>query len=170
MSEKKEEKKKKKKMTILWLYVLILLIIIGLLFYLYFMKKRDDVRIELNVSDKQTALDTSAKFRVLNKEEEDEYIELVGYGLLEIDKDYPYIYLENPSDNDAYLKFDVIYKGETLYSSDLVEPGHMETYNIYERLDAGQHTISYVISAYRMSTMKAYWTGVEQIQEIIIYK
>lgn len=169
MSEKTEEKKKKKKMAILWLYVVILLLIIGLLIYLYFLNK-DDVNIALNISETQTAIDSSTKFRVLNKEDESEYVELVGYGLLEIDKEYPNIYLENPSDNNAYLSFDVVYKDKILYQSDLIEPGNMDIFNIYDCLDAGQHSISYVISAYRISNKKPYWTGVEQIQEINITK
>lgn len=168
MSEK-QDKKKRKKTAIIWLYAIILLLIIGLLIYLFFLRK-ENVKIAVNVAKNQEVIDTSAKFKVLNKEVEDEYIELVGYGLLEINSEYPNIYLENPSGNDAYLSFDVVYNDETLFKSDLIEPGNMVPFNIYECLDAGKHTITYIISAYRLSNMGAYWSGVEQIQDINITK
>ena len=166
--EELEEKKDKKRTAIFWLFILILFIIVGLLIYLLFFRQRN-VKVAV-ISDNQQVLDTSAKFKVLNKEIEEEYIELMGYGLLEIDASYPNIYLENPTGNNAYLSFDVVYNGKTLYSSNLIEPGNMEAFNIYECLDAGEHTLSYIISAYHIPSLKTYWTGVEQIQEIRINK
>ena len=106
----------------------------------------------------------------LTKSDDDQYFELVGFGQLEINKDNPYINLINPSENSVYLRFDVIYNDNVLYSTKLIEPGKMEQYDIYSCLDAGEHTITYSINVYDLIDKSPLWTGIEQEQEIQIKK
>lgn len=106
----------------------------------------------------------------LNSSNDDQYFELVGYGQLEINESNPYINLINPSENSVYLSFDVIYNDESLYSTKLIEPGKMEQYNIYSSLNAGEHTLDYVINVYDLIDKKPLWSGINQEQQIFIKK
>lgn len=106
----------------------------------------------------------------LNSKDDDQYFELVGYGQLQIDETNPYLNLINPSDNSVYLSFDVIYNDESLYSTELIEPGKMEQYNVYSSLDAGEHTLDYVINVYDLIDKKPLWAGINQEQQITIKK
>lgn len=135
---------------------------------LYFSNNSQDkgVFTPLEVSNNQM----DAKKPNLNKNDKDEYFELVGYGQLEINKSNPYINLINPSENSVYLSFDVIYNDESLYSTKLIEPGKMEQYDIYSCLDAGEHTLDYVINVYDLVDKKPLWAGINQEQQLIVKK
>ncbi|MDO4940921.1 MAG: hypothetical protein Q4E33_04435 [Erysipelotrichaceae bacterium] len=163
------EKKKldKRLVTIL---VLLVIIIIELII-LMFLRARGTI-ISNGTSDK-TVSQNQCDIEMVNinpQDDEgiDEYTELVGYGQVSISKDYPYLYLQNPQDNEVYLSFDVTYNDEVLYSSDLIEPGKMEKFDIYSCLDAGKHTLIYSISSYDLDTKETYWSGIKQEQEILI--
>jgi len=75
--------------------------------------------------------------------------------------------LINSSENNVYLSFDVLYKDESLYKTGLISPGQMEQYNIYNKLDAGQHTLTYSINVYDTNE-NILWSGIQQEQEILI--
>ena len=105
-----------------------------------------------------------------NRKQEDEYTELMGFGVLELDLNSPFIYLINPPDNEVYLSFDVLYEGQSLYKSDLIEPGKMEDFDAYSVLDAGEHTLTYLISSYDLQDKAVLWSGVQQNQDILIRK
>ena len=145
------------------------IIIIGLLTMiciaggtLYVIKKQEKPSLE--VSNSQITADNPN----LTKHTDDQYFELVGFGQLEISEGNPYINLINPSENSVYLSFDVIYKDESLYQSNLIEPGKMEQYDVYSSLDAGEHTITYSINVYDLVDKKLLWPGIQQEQELII--
>lgn len=97
----------------------------------------------------------------------DDTFEIVGYGELEINKDYPNINLINSSENNVYLSFDVLYNNEVLYKTNLISPGRMEQYDIYHKLDAGQHTLTYSINVYDQDE-NILWSGIQQEQKILI--
>ncbi|MBQ0036649.1 MAG: hypothetical protein KBT35_07005 [Firmicutes bacterium] len=163
------EKKKldKRLVTIL---VLLMIIIIELII-LMFLRGRG-VTISNGTSDK-TVSQNQCDIETVNmnpteNEGIDEYTELVGYGQVSINKDNPYLYLQNPETNEVYLSFDVTYNDEVLYSSGLIEPGKMEKFDIYSSLDAGKHTLIYSISSYDLETKEKYWSGIKQEQEILI--
>ena len=117
------------------------------------------------LSTSQSAIDIPVK-----ESKEDSYTEIIGYGTLEIDYDYPYVYLQNPSENDVYMSFDVQYNGNTLYSSGLIAPGNMEQFNVFRCLDAGQHMLTYIISTYDMQNRNVLWSGIQQNQNVLIKK
>ena len=94
----------------------------------------------------------------------------MGFGRLELDYDYPNVYLINPSDNDVYLSFDVMNNDEIIYQSGLIEPGKMEEFNAYSCLNAGEHTLVYSISSYDLQSKAVLWSGIRQNQEILIRK
>ena len=96
------------------------------------------------------------------QQDEEAYTELMGFGCL--------IYLINPSDNEVYLSFDVLYEGRSLYKSDLIAPGKMEQFDICSVLDAGKHTLTYSISSYDLNDKKVLWAGVQQNQDVSIRK
>ena len=156
-------KKKKKKLVIIILIVLALLLSLGGCFFLKKEVKHAEWKELSNTS-------VTATTPNLSKTSEDEYFELMGFGQLEINKDNPYLNLINPSNNDVYLSFDVIYKNEVLYSTKLIEPGQMEQFNVYSCLDAGEHTITYSINVYDTTDQSTLWTGIQQEQEIVIKK
>lgn len=118
---------------------------------------------KLDYSDKQISAEEP---NLLSSSNQDTF-EIIGYGQLEIDKDYPNINLINSSENNVYLSFDVLYNDESLYKTGLISPGQMEQYNIYNKLDAGQHTLTYSINVYDTNE-NILWSGIQQEQEILI--
>ncbi|MBQ2584798.1 MAG: hypothetical protein II568_06435 [Erysipelotrichaceae bacterium] len=104
------------------------------------------------------------------QQDEETYTELMGFGCLDVDTNSPFIYLINPSDNEVYLSFDVLYEGRSLYKSDLIAPGKMEQFDICSVLDAGKHTLTYSISSYDLNDKKVLWAGVQQNQDVSIRK
>lgn len=97
----------------------------------------------------------------------DDTFEIVGYGQLEINKDNPNINLINSSENNVYLSFDVLYGDEILYKTGLISPGQMEQCNVYNKLDAGQYTLTYSINVYDTNE-NVLWSGIQQEQKILI--
>ena len=129
---------------------------------LYFISKNSNKSLEISKSQ------TNISNPNLSKNIDNEYFELVGFGQLEINENNPYINLINPSENSVYLSFDVIYNDENLHSTNLIEPGKMEQYDIYSCLDAGEHTITYSIDVYDLADKKLLWPGIQQEQELIV--
>jgi len=166
-TKKKEPNKRTK--TILILLLILLLLIIGLLIYLYFIQQ-EAIKISVNVSENQQDINVPTRVRVLDSDKDETYTEIMGYGMLDIDKDYPLVYLSNPTNNDVYIQYDVIYNDELIYSTGLIEPGKMETFNVYDCVDAGEHTLTYSVSTYDLKTMEIYWSGLQQIQKIYVRK
>ncbi|MCR4633692.1 MAG: hypothetical protein K5648_06150 [Erysipelotrichaceae bacterium] len=161
----KERKQRKQTIIIILLCILILLAGLALFFSLRAWNKSQacsDLQVSQDQSDYQNPLD--------KVKDEDAYTELMGFGRLELDLDSPLIYLINPPGNEVYLSFDVRYQGQSLYKSDLIEPGKMEDFDIYSRLDAGEHTLTYLISSYDLKDKSLLWSGVQQDQDIFIRK
>lgn len=165
--EKRRDEKKEKIQNILIIVQIILLLITLLMIFLDIRATRNgcDILNEKKISNSQTKTDIP-----IRETKEDGYTELIGYGLLEIDKDYPYLYLQNKENNDVYMSFEVIYDNNILYESDLVEPGMMERFDVYSCLNAGQHTLTYSISTYDMTSKEVLWSGIQQKQDILIRK
>ena len=162
-----EEKKKIKKEIILVLLGLLLITVGIFMFYLTENNRNKNILVtDREVSDKQNTLHMPEN----HKSNEDEYTELIGFGLLEINKENPFVYLMNPSDNEVYLSFDVFDNDELIYESKLIEPGNMEELDIYSRLNAGEHTLVYSISSYELETKAVLWSGIRQNQDIYINK
>ena len=105
-----------------------------------------------------------------NNNDESGFTEIMGYGEIKVNKDYPYIYLSNSENNGVFLSYDIFCDDKKLYSSELISPGKMETFDIYSCLDAGKHTLIYNINSYDLETHEAYWSGIKQEQEIFIEK
>ncbi len=121
---------------------------------------------DMNVSDTQKDIIMPTD----KKKQEDEYTELMGFGCLTLDQNDPFIYLINPSENQVYLSFDVMFGNEVLYKSDLIAPGKMEEVDVRSRLNAGEHTLTYVISSYDINDKSILWSGVSQYQDVLIKK
>ena len=161
-----EEKEKKKK------WIRRILVIIGIILLLLLLLRGCEgegeigkIFTDLGISDSQTEI----------KEHENagngtEYTEYVGYGMLDITKDNPTINLINPENNSVYMQFKVTYNGKELYSTDLIAPGKMDTFNIYKHLDSGQHTLIYEINTYDVDTKELCTFGITQEQEVNIIK
>lgn len=158
-------KNRKKRINTYTFIIIILLILIGISGCVLYKNINQDF-IPLGLSDNQIQ---ASDPNLLSRNKQDTF-ELVGYGQLEIDDTYPNINLINPKDNAVYLKFDVIYNDEILYSTKLIEPGKMEQFNIYSCLDAGEHTLIYSIDVISMETKEVTWPGIRQEQEILIRK
>ena len=146
--------------TIILIILLVFSIAIGMLFLFKtnskFNQKLEHSQNEIEAKDPQ----------LLSKGSNDTF-EIVGYGQLEIDSDNPNINLINSSDNNVYLSFDVLYNDEVLYKTNLISPGQMEQYDIYSKLDAGQHTLTYSINVYDTNE-NILWSGIQQEQMVLI--
>ena len=159
--------KRQIKQNIIMILLCILLLIMGTgLFILFRSYSRLSKSCELKVSQDQEDIVLPTE----KKDLEDAYTELMGFGCLELDVNEPFIYLINPSDNQVYLSFDVIYNDETLYKSDLIAPGKMESFDVYSCLNAGEHTLTYSISSYDLNNKAVLWAGVRQNQDVLIRK
>ena len=161
----KEKRQQKQDLILILICILILVIGLGSFFIIRTLKARD-IPCEMKVSENQKDIVLPTD----RKEDEEAYTELMGFGRLTLDKNDPFIYLINPSDNQVYLSFDVIYEGEVLYSSDLIAPGKMEDFDVLNCLNAGEHTLTYSISSYDLEDKSVLWSGVQQNQDILIRK
>lgn len=157
---------KTKKLYGLTITIIGLCILIGIGGVVLYTSKQESNYVEATVSKSQISADSPK----LTSNEDDEYFELMGFGQLEINEQYPNLNMINPSENKVYLSFDVIYNDNVLYSTELIEPGMMEQFDIYSCLDAGEHTITYSIDVYDIDNMDPLWNGIKQEQEIIIKK
>ena len=168
MNKYNNENNKDKKRMILFIIIMIMLIIqLALLIYILVSRNNDNVIIaDKDVSDAQSEI----SYDLNHKQDSDAYTELMGFGQLEINSDFPDVYLINPEDNDVYLSFDVIYGDETMYQSGLIEPGKMEKFDIFSRLNAGEHELIYSISSYDLGSKALLWSGIRQNQQILINK
>lgn len=159
-----EEKKKKKK----WIMRILAIIGIFLLLLLLLRGCNGEGEIgkvfsNLGLSDTQTEIKKPE-----NAGNGIEYTEYVGYGMLDITKDNPTINLINPENNSVYMQFNVTYNDKELYSTDLIAPGKMDTFNVYNHLDSGQHTLIYEITTYDVETKELCTFGITQEQEVNI--
>ena len=161
-----EKQRQSKRKTIIILMLIIILIMIVFISYLLIKGYGRNVFIsDKEVSENQSEIDLD-----IDHHKEEGYTEVMGFGCLDIDKDYPFIYLINPESNEVYLSFEVYKDEDMLYSSALIEPGMMEEFNIYECLNAGKHTLTYSIASYDMKNKALLWSGIKQKQDISITK
>ncbi len=161
----KDKRQFKQNIIITLLCLLLLLMGTGfLLLFRSYQKISDGCDLYISEQQKDIVLPTE------KDDLDDAYTELMGFGRLELDRNDPFIYLINPSDNQVYLSFDMIYIDEVLYKSDLISPGKMEEFDIYSCLDAGEHRLTYLISSYDMNDKSVLWSGVQQDQDILIRK
>ena len=168
MNKNNNDNKQEKRRLILFVIIMIMLLIqLALLIYILVSRNNDRlITADKDVSDIQSEI----SYDLNHTQDSDAYTELMGFGQLEINSDFPDVYLINPQDNDVYLSFDVIYDDETLYQSGLIEPGKMEKFDIFSRLDAGRHELIYSISSYDLGSKALLWSGIRQNQEILINK
>ena len=163
MENENEDKKK----LILIILIILLILLISMTIFLFFRNRSSEtIYSDREVSDTQSDMQLPDN----HTDNGEEFTELMGFGCLDIDKDNPYIYLINPSDNQVYLSFDVMKGDETLYKSALIAPGKMEEFDIYSCLNAGKHTLSYTVSSYDLESKAVLWSGIRQDQEISIVK
>jgi len=165
----KNKTKTKRKYLILLLLFIFICIELNILFSI----NKDKVIYTNGVSDRllstnQETLDYSKNINLASTKES--YTEIVGYGLITLDLEHPFIYLINPKDNDVYLSFDVYCDDVLLHTGALISPGNMECFDIYSCLNAGKHTLIYKINSYDLNTKQTYWKGINQKQDIQINK
>ncbi len=159
------KEKRQKTLLIIFILLCILFLISGVGLFFSIRSYRKSLNCCQNkISDRQKDFADPAD----RKTEEETYTELMGFGCLELDENEPFVYLINPPDNSVYLRFEVFCEKEKLYQSDLIEPGKMEDFDAYSRLDAGQHTLTYSISSYDLKDRSLLWSGVRQNQDILI--
>ena len=162
-----EKQTQSKRKMIIILMLLIIQIMISFICYLLIKGGGRNIFIsDKEISDSQSEISLD----IDHHQSEEGYTEVMGFGCLDIDKDYPFIYLINPEGNEVYLSFDVYKDEDMLYSSNLIEPGMMEEFNIYECLNAGKHTLTYSIASYDMKNKAVLWSGIKQKQDISITK
>ena len=161
----KEKRQSKQDLILVLICVLILVIGFGSFFVLKTLKKTQ-VSCDLKVSENQKDIVLPTD----KEKQEEAYTELMGFRCLTLDKNDPFIYLINPSENQVFLSFDVLYDDEVLFSSGLIAPGKMEDFDAFSCLNAGEHTLTYSISSYDMDSKALLWSGVQQKQDVLIRK
>lgn len=161
----------KKKKTTKVLLLIIPFLVIALLFlgtYLYFEQSSFTQEITTRkISDKQISFKEDL---TRERETTDEYTEIRGYSEQLINKKYPNIILSNLENNTVYIQYEVTLNGRSIYKTDLIEPGMMELFNIYNQLDSGSYTLVYNITTYDTNNMKETMSGIHLEQKIIIQK
>ncbi len=153
-------------MIIIFILVIILIMIMFICLLLLRGNTFNNTISDKEVSENQSEINLD----IDHHQKEEGYTEVMGFGCLDIDKDYPFIYLINPEGNEVYLSFDIYKDEDMLYSSKLIDPGMMEEFNIYECLNAGKHTLTYMITSYDMKNKAVLWSGIKQKQDISITK
>lgn len=154
----------KKRKTLVYIAIIIVILVISIAItglMLIRMNKQDSQKLDHSQSE------IKAEDPNLLGSGNEETFEIIGYGELEINKEYPNINLINSSENKVYLSFDVLYGDEVLYKSNLISPGQMEQYDVYRKLDAGQYTLTYSINVYDINE-NILWSGIQQEQKISI--
>ena len=160
------EKKKQNKKDLLTIILVILLLLIGVSVAQIFRHGISDNIIDLGISESQETIN----YDINHHNNDSDYTELMGFGCLDINKDYPFAYLINPEGNEVYLSFDVYEDDKLLYSSKLIEPGMMEQFNAYDCLNAGRHNLIYSITSYDLGNKSVLWSNIRQNQELLIVK
>lgn len=111
---------------------------------------------------------TNAENPKLNTTSEQDYFELQGFGLLEINESNRFLNLINPKGNKVYLSYKVLNGDNVLFTTELIEPGKMIQFDVYSCLHAGEYTLTYSIDVYDISTKAILWSGIKQEQDLLI--
>lgn len=166
-------KKKDIKNNSLFIIVIgILVVVVLILSYLLFSKNnQNNITLNNTTTDLSISETQSEITDITNKEQaETEYTNFIGYGELLIDSENPNVYLQNPEDNTVFMQFDVKYKDEIIYTSDLIAPGKQDIVNVFDICEAGKHKLNYIITTYDVNTKELCMAGINQEQEINVVK
>lgn len=120
---------------------------------------------ELKKSNTQTVIVSDTN--TLTSEENDYFI-IPGEGVKEINEKNHCLNLINPNDNDVYLKYDIYLNDKLIKQTDLISPGMMERFDVYDSFDKGEYLLEYFISTYDLETKELYWKDINVKQEIIV--
>lgn len=160
-----------KKNDINKLIIIIIILLLLIAIELILLSTSSKVSFSNGTTDKKKS-EKQVDLKAVEKRSQDEeaFTEILGYGQIKINKDYPNIYLSNSESNGVYLSYEVFCDDKILYTSELISPGKMETFDIYSCLDAGKHKLIYKINSYDLNTHEIYWSGIKQEQEVLIEK
>jgi len=89
-------------------------------------------------------------YRLINNisQNKEDYIEIIGYGDIEISKDCPYLILYNSPSNHHLLLYEIFNDNkDLLYTSELLYPGDEIYVNIIEQLNE-YNLLTYTISVF----------------------
>lgn len=141
----------------------------------YFFLKQNDKEVVVNkptiaAGDVSTQQDNISDPRNNTETYEGETTDIVGYGELDITESSPYVYLQNPETNTVYMQFEVSYEDETIYISDLIEPGKQERLAVYNQCENGHGVLNYQITTYDVDTRELCMAGISQQQKINVIK
>lgn len=141
----------------------------------YFFLKQNDKEVVVNkptiaAGDVSTQQDNISDPRNNTETYEGETTDIVGYGELDITESSPYVYLQNPETNTVYMQFEVSYEDETIYISDLIEPGKQERLAVYNQCENGHGVLNYQITTYDVDTRELCMASISQQQKINVIK
>lgn len=159
-------KKHNKLLIVLTCIILILSALVIFTSFKLFKNKNsfDEPVANIGLADNQT----NAENPNLTSTNQQDYFELQGFGQLEINETNRNINLINPKGNKVYLSYKVLNGDNVLFETELIEPGKMIQFDIYSCLNAGEHTITYSIDVYDISTNAILWSGIKQEQDLLI--
>lgn len=81
-------------------------------------------------------------------------IQIPGYSNQVVSKANPKIPLGNPDGNDVYFVYHIYEGDDEIYTTDLIEPGHVCDWDAYGQLDEGVTTLTFTISTFDEKTME----------------
>lgn len=81
-------------------------------------------------------------------------IQIPGYSNQVVSKANPKIQLGNPDGNDVYFVYHIYEGDDEIYTTDLIEPGHVCDWDAYGQLDEGVTTLTFTISTFDEKTME----------------
>ena len=158
----KKETKNKIVIVLFWIMIILFIAIVYMSVNIYAEKRQR--KVDHPIAENQM----EAQDPNLLSNKDNEYFELQGFGQLQIDNNNRNINLINPKDNKVYLEYKVT-NGETvLFETELINPGNMVQYDVFSCLDAGEHTLTYIINVYDIETLDTLWSGIKQEQNVFI--
>ena len=82
-------------------------------------------------------------------------IEMVGYSEISVSSKNPTVELINPSSNDVYFKYIIKDKkeGETVFESELIQPGKAYLWDVRSALSTGKYTLDFYIQTFDVETL-----------------
>ena len=100
---------------------------------------------------------------------EQQMINVPGYLNLYVDKDHPYIILNNPSENMVYFQYTIMdADGNVIFENpNLLEPGKAIQADLYTPLTEGKHMLTFLISTYDLEN-QAPCNGASQEVDITV--
>lgn len=139
MANQNQQDNKKKKIKI----IIAVLVIAVINFLLLRSCSSDSPLPDFSISDEEEDYNGQNK----PKQEEQDFVKIPYYGNLWVSEEEPYVWFNNPEENNVYFSYEVLIDGEEVFhNEEYISPGKALKANLYDVLEKGQHPATVNIS------------------------